>query len=459
MTHSHMDHSSQTLITDFTTGNVNRQLVAFAMPMFLSHLLQIVYNMADMIIVGQTLGKVGLSAISVGGDIMNCMTFIAMGFANAGQVLIAQYIGAKQHDKLSRFVITMGTTLFAFAVCVGAIGFAFRKEIMEIMHTPPEAFEEALAYASVSMVGIVFVYGYNAVSAILRGMGDAKHPFYFISFAAVLNVLLDLLFVVKMGTGAKGAALATIISQGVSFLLCAAFMMKNRQRYHLSINASLFFHPNREMLLSLLKLGVPMAIKNAAVQFSKMFVNSWVNSFGVAVSAFAGIANKINMSVNMVSNSFNTAGASMVGQNIGAEKYDRVRQIVFAVYRIMLCVAVTASIIIYFFPAQVYGIFTDDPSVIAVGYEYIPIAILAFFSCAGRSGSNALINGSGNSRVNFITAIVDGIVLRLGFSVLFGIVLDMKYLGFWMGDALANFTPLWVGILFYHSGGWKKRVV
>ena len=196
-----------------------------------------------------------------------------------------------------------------------------------------------------------------------------------------------------------------------------------------------------------------------AVQFSKMFVNSWVNSFGVAVSAFAGIANKINMSVNIVSNSFNTAGASMVGQNIGAEQYDRVRRIMFAVYRIMLCVAVVASVIIYFFPAQVYGIFTDDPSVIAIGYEYIPIAILAFFSCAGRSGSNALINGSGNSRVNFVTAIVDGIVLRLGLSVLFGIVLDMKYLGFWMGDALANFTPLWIGMLFYHSGAWKKRVV
>ena len=455
----HMGHHHQTLIADFTTGNVNRQLIAFAMPMFLSHLLQIVYNMADMIIVGQTLGKVGLSAISVGGDIMNCMTFIAMGFSSAGQVLISQYIGAKQHDKLSRFVATMGTTLFVFAICVSAIGLTFRKEIMEIMHTPPEAFEEALAYAGISMAGIVFIYGYNAVSAILRGMGDAKHPFYFISFAAVLNVLLDLLFVVKMGTGAKGAALATIISQGVSFLLCAAFMMKNRQRYHLHINVGLFFRPQKDMLVSLLKLGVPMAIKNASVQFSKMFVNSWINSFGVAVSAFAGIANKINMSVNMVSNSFNTAGASMVGQNIGAEKYDRVRQIMFAVYRIMLCVAAVASVIIYFFPEQVYGIFTDDPSVIAIGYEYIPIAILAFFSCAGRSGSNALINGSGNSRVNFITAIFDGVVLRLGLSVLFGIVLDMNYLGFWIGDALANFTPLWVGMLFYHSGAWKKRVV
>ena len=163
--------------------------------------------------------------------------------------------------------------------------------------------------------------------------------------------------------------------------------------------------------------------------------------------------------LRMFSNAFNTAGASMVGQNIGAAQYDRVRQIVFAVYRVMIAVALAASLVIYFFPEQVYGIFTDDPAVIRIGYEYIPIAILAFFSCAGRSGSNALINGSGNSRVNFITAVFDGIVLRLGLSVLFGIVLDMKYMGFWLGDALANFTPLWVGLLFYHSGAWKKKAV
>ena len=454
-----MASKADQLIADFTTGNVNRQLIHFAMPMFLSHLLQIVYNMADMIIVGQTLGKVGLSAISVGGDVMNCLTFIAMGFSSAGQVLIAQYIGAKQHEKLSRFVATMGTTLFCFAFCVSTFGLVFRRGIMELMRTPPEAFAEAMAYAGISMAGIVFVYGYNAVSAVLRGMGDAKHPFYFISFAAILNILLDLLFVIHLGTGAKGAALATIISQGMSFLLCAAFIFKNRERYHLHIRAGLFLRPEKEMLCALLKLGVPMAIKNAAVQFSKLFVNSWINSFGVAVSAFAGIANKISMSVNMVSNSFNAAGASMVGQNIGAEKYDRVRQIMFSVYRIMIVIAVLASAAICFFPEQVYGIFTDDPSVLAIGYEYIPIAVLAFFSCAGRSGSNALINGSGNSRVNFVTAIFDGIVLRLGLSALFGIVLDMKYLGFWMGDALANFTPLWVGIIFYRSGAWKKRAV
>ena len=455
----HMNHHPHTLIADFTTGNVNRQLITFAMPMFLSHLLQIVYNMADMVIVGQTLGKVGLSAISVGGDIMNCMTFIAMGFSSAGQVLIAHYIGAKQHDKLSRFVATMSVALLGFACCITGFSLLFRREIMELMHTPPEAFAEALSYAGISMAGIVFVYGYNAVSAILRGMGDAKHPFYFISLAAMLNIVLDIIFVMEMGTGAKGAALATILSQGVSFLLCIWFIYTNRQRYHLSLTLGQFFRPEKEMLVSLLKLGVPMAIKNAAVQFSKMFVNSWVNSFGVAVSAFAGVANKINMSVNMMSNSVNTAGASMVGQNIGAGQYDRVRQVVFAVYRIMIAVAVAASFIIYWFPERVYGIFTDDPAVLRIGYEYIPIAVLAFFSCAGRSGSNALINGSGNSRVNFVTAVFDGIVLRLGLSVLFGIVLDMKYMGFWLGDALANFTPLWVGMLFYHSGAWKKKVV
>lgn len=233
-------HHPHTLIADFTTGNVNRQLVSFAMPMFLSHLLQIVYNMADMIIVGQTLGKVGLSAISVGGDIMNCMTFIAMGFSSAGQVLIAQYIGAKQHDKLSRFVATMSAALFGFACCVTGIGLLFRREIMELMHTPPEAFAEALSYAGISMAGIIFVYGYNAVSAILRGMGDAKHPFYFISLAALLNIVLDVIFVMQMGTGAKARRWPPF-SARVSVSCCAPGLYTKTGSgiiYHLRLRSS-----------------------------------------------------------------------------------------------------------------------------------------------------------------------------------------------------------------------------
>lgn len=295
-------NKSKSRIADFTNGSVTKQLVKFATPLFLSSLLQIVYNMVDMVVVGQKLGKVGLSAVSVGGDVSNFLTFIAMGFSNAGQVLISQYIGSGEKGRIGRFVGTMFTFLTACAVILGTVCYYLRSSVLCLMNTPEEAFSEALGYAAVCMAGMVFIYGYNIVSAVLRGMGDSIRPFIFISIAALTNLILDLLFVVGLNLGGRGAALATVISQGLSFLLCAFYMIRNRRKYELEISWRDFFQIDRKMLVSLVKLGIPMAIKNASIQFSKLFVNSWVNSYGVAVSAFAGVANKINSTANLVSN-------------------------------------------------------------------------------------------------------------------------------------------------------------
>lgn len=449
--------SKGTLIADFTEGSVNKKLITFAMPLFLSNLLQIVYNMVDMVIVGHVMGSVGISAVSVGGDVSNFLTFLAMGFSNSGQVIISQYIGAGKRDKIGRFVGTMCTFLLGVAVILSVICLGLRTPILHLMNTPAESFSEALIYATVCMVGLVFIYGYNIVSAILRGMGDSKHPFVFISIAACLNVVLDLVFVVGFQMGAMGAAVATVISQGVSFLACAVFIYKNRKAFEINITLREFVGIDKAMLGQLVKLGVPMAIKNASVQFSKLFVNSWINSYGVTVSAFAGIANKINSTTNLISNAFNTAGSSMVGQNIGAKKYDRVKKVIFAVFRVTISAAVLLSALMLLFPEQIFGIFTSEQAVIDIGMEYIPVAILLFFGSALRSGMNAFINGSGHYKINFATAILDGIILRIGFAVLFGLVLDMKYLGFWLGDALAGYTPFFIGLTFYLSGRWKKK--
>lgn len=449
----------KTHISDFTEGNITKQLVKFATPLFLSSLLQIVYNMVDMMIVGQKLGKVGLSAVSVGGDVTNFLTFLAMGFSSAGQVIISQYLGAGQKEKIPRFISTMFSFLMLMAVCASGICLFLREPIMRVMNTPEEAFSEAIAYATVSMLGMVFIYGYNIVSAVLRGMGDSVRPFIFISIAAVLNTILDVIFVMGIGMGSKGAALATVISQGVSFVSCGSYMMHHKEKYELEITVGGLFRIDKAMLSRLIKLGIPMAIKNASVHISKLFVNSWINSYGVAVSAFAGIANKIGSTANLVSNSFNAAGSSMVGQNIGAEKYDRVKGIMLAVFRITVSVAILFSVIMYGFPRQIFSFFTTDSEVIEVGMTYLPISVLLFFGSAARSGMNALINGSGNYRVNFATAIFDGIVMRIGLAVLFGLVLDMKAMGFWLGDALAGFTPFVIGIVFYFTGKWKKRLL
>ncbi|SFQ46969.1 putative efflux protein, MATE family [Lachnospiraceae bacterium XBB1006] len=443
---------------DFTQGSITKQLVVFATPLFLSSLLQIVYNMVDMMIVGQTLGKVGLSAVSVGGDVTNFLTFLAMGFSNAGQVIISQYLGAGQKEKIPRFISTMFSFLMIVAIGVGGICLFLREPIMHVMNTPPEAFTEAVNYATVSMLGMIFIYGYNIVSAVLRGMGDSMRPFIFISVAAVLNTILDIVFVMGLGLGCRGAAMATVISQGSSFLSCGIYVMRHKKNYGLDLSVRQLFRIDGVMLAKLVKLGIPMAIKNASVHVSKLFVNSWINSYGVAVSAFAGVANKIGSTANLVSNSFNAAGSSMVGQNIGARKYERVKGIMLAVFRVTVSAAILFSICMYAFPRQIFSCFTKDAEVIKVGMRYLPISILLFFGSAARSGMNALINGSGNYRVNFATAIFDGIIMRIGLAVLFGLVLDMEAMGFWLGDALAGFTPFWIGIVFYFSGKWKREV-
>lgn len=443
------------MIADFTQGNVRKQLYAFALPLFLSSLLQIAYNMVDMIIVGHELGKVGLSAVSVGGDVSNFLTFVAMGFSNAGQVIISQYIGSGQRQKIGRFISTMFTMLMICAFVLSVVCLWQRDLILDLMNTPKAAYDDALAYSSVCMLGMAFIYGYNIVSAVLRGMGDSKHPFLFVGLAAVLNVILDIVFVMGCNMRAMGAALATVISQGVSFLLCAGFILHKRNAFELDFRLSYFLHPNGAMLLKLVQLGIPMAIKNASIQFSKLFVNSWINSYSVEVSAFAGIANKINSISNLVSNSMNTAGSSMVGQNIGARAYKRVPRIMKTIFITTITMATVMSAAILSFPRPIFRIFGADESVLSIAMEYLPIAVLIFAGSAFRSPMNALINGSGNYKINFATAMLDGIILRIGLSVLFGLVLNMGYIGFWLGDACAGFTPFVIGLVFYFSGRWK----
>lgn len=446
----------KTQIKDFTKGSITKQLIVFVWPLFLSNLLQVVYNMVDMIVVGNVLGKVGISAVSVGGDVTHLLTFIAMGFSNAGQVLIARYIGAGERKKIGRFVGTMCGFLFSCAVVLSILGIIFQDTMLTLMNTPTEAESGAVRYATVSMAGLVFIYGYNVVSAILRGMGDSKHPFIFISIAAVLNLILDIVFVVFFGWKETGAALATIMSQAVSFLSCVAFLTKNKKGFELDIKIRDFIKWDKEMLGALVKLGTPMAIKTASIQVSKLFVNSWVNSYSVEVSAFAGIANKVSSISNLVSAAMNTGGSTMVGQNLAAGEFERVKKILKNLAAITLSVASFFSVLIIVFPTQIFGIFTKEADVLAIAGKYVPIAVLLFFGGAMRAIMNALLNGSGNYKINFVTAILDGIVMRIGLSVLFGLVLGMKHYGFWLGDALAGFTPFLIGIVYYATGKWKK---
>ena len=381
-----MRRNMKSRIKDFTEGRISTQLIVFSAPLFLSNLMQVVYNMADMFIVGQVHGKVGISAVSVGGDLCNLLTFIAIGFSNAGQVLVAKYIGAGQKEKLGRFTGTMCSFLLSSALVISVISIIFQDALLKFMQTPDAAYKDASEYSLICMIGLVFIYGYNMVSAVLRGMGDSKHPFIFVSLAAVMNIILDIVFVGIIGTGAKGAALATVISQGTSFLMCALFLFVKRKEFELEAKLRDFLIPEKEMLKSLVKLGIPMAIKMASVQISKLFVNSQINAYGVEVSAFSGIANKISSISNLISAAMNTAGSTMVGQNISAGKEERVKKILKNLAVITLSVSTFISIIFLFFQNEIIAFFSDrDASVVALGEHFFFIAVLLFHAALLRT--------------------------------------------------------------------------
>lgn len=426
------------------------------MPLFLSNLLQAVYNMVDMIVVGQFIGKNGLSAVSIGGDVMNLLTFLAIGFSNAGQIIIAQHIGAGRQNRIGKIIGNLFAFLLISSIGLGILCFAVRNPMLQWMNTPQEAWDYALSYITTCILGMVFIYGYNVVSAVLRGMGDSRHPFLFIAAAAIINLVLDLLFVAVFHMAVFGAALATVIGQGVSFIWGFIFLVRRRKRLGIDIDRSCFLF-DRETMGMILRLGIPMAIRAAAITFSKLFVDSMINSYGVIASSASGIESKMNTISNLFSNAVNMACSTMIGQNIGAEKYDRVPRIMRTSFEIVLTIAAVLSLCLAVFPNAVFGIFTSDKDVIAASIMTIWPIIIIFFGGALRSPNNGLIDGSGNFKLNFAVALLDGIINRIGFSILFGIVLGMGWIGFMYGDAVAGFTPLLIGGIYFLSGKWRTR--
>ena len=444
-----------TMVRDLTEGNVVSLLFSFAMPLFVANALQAIYNLVDMIVVGQVIGGAGMSAVSIGGDVLHLLTFLAMGFSSAGQVIIAQLTGAKRMDDVRRLIGTMFTFLLIIALTISVVCYTIRFSILGWLNTPAESFDFTMDYMVTCIIGLVFIYGYNIVSAILRGMGDSRRPFVFIAIAAVLNTILDILFVGVLGMQVFGAALATVIGQGFSFIVSLIYLYRNRESFGFDFRLE-SFRIDRRLLPKLLSLGIPMAIQSAAVSMSKVVLMAWINAEGVVFSALSGIYNKIGMMTGVVSNSFTTAGSSMIGQNLGAGKYDRVPKILRAVIATTMFISAILTVLTIAFPRAMCEMFTSDQAVLAECMLIIGPLILNYFGCATRAGAFALINGSGNSKLNLLVALIDGMISRVGFAALLGFGLHMRSKGFWYGDAIAGCIPMVIGGVFYLSGKWKK---
>lgn len=445
------------IVKDLNQGSVTKTMILFALPMLFSGLIQMLYNTADMIIVGHFVGRTGLAAVSVGGDVLHFLAFAAMGFANAGQVIISQFLGAGMRDRAGKVIGTLFTFLLSTAVILGILTYIYREPVLRWVNAPEgQTWDYAVSYVAVCMSGMLFIYGYNIVSAVLRGMGDSRHPFIFIAVAAVLNIILDLLFVVVFKWAVFGVALATVLSQGISFILSIIFLYHHREDFGFDFKLS-SFKVDREALAPLLKLGFPMLLQSAAISFSMLYVNRYINSYGEVAAAMNGIGNKLGMIVNIINFSFAAAASPMIGQAIGAQLYSRVPRIVGVSLAINTAISLFMTVILLAAPGLVFGIFTADKDVLDMAISYIPVALLLLGGSALRPPLGALINGVGNFKLNFAVGILDGVLIRIGLSMVLGLYCGFGIFGFWYGHAIAGFTPFVIGGIYFLTGRWRTR--
>ena len=442
---------------DLTGGSVIRRLLRFAWPLMLSNMLQIIYNLVDMIVVGRFIGAEGLTAVSNGGDLLNTATLLCSGFCAAGQVLISQQIGAKDHRAFVKTIGTIFSFLAVLSVFSTVVFILLTPQLTVLLNIPSAARGQARQYCICCFCGLFFIFGYNEVAAILRGMGDSRRPFLFILIASGINLLLDLLFVGAFRWGVLGAALATVIGQAVSFLISVVYLYRRRNSFGFDF-APGSFRIDRNILRSLVYLGIPLALQSAAVMFSKLFVASYINAFGVAVAAVSGVGARISSCASIVCNAVGTADITLIGQCTGAGLKDRIRKTVYTSLSVNLLFASVLSGIMLLFPMQVFSLFNQDSEVLTAARSYILISVFNFFGSAVRSPMFSLIQGVGNARLSMIIGWLDGLVCRVLLALLFGLTFGMGIQGFWLGDVVAGYIPFLAGGIYFWSGLWEKRV-
>lgn len=446
--------AKSTFINDLTEGSVTRKLLYFAFPFMVSNLLQTLYNLVDMAVVGHFMGSAGLSAVSVGGRLVELLTFVCVGFCSGGQILLSQQVGAKKHEDMQKTIGTLFTFTILSAVVLGGLSILFHRQMLSLLNTPAVAFEEAASYMVICNSGCIFIFGYNALCAILRGMGDSKRPLVFVAIASVINLVLDILFVAGFGMGAAGAAIATVVSQAVSFISALIYLIIKKESFGFTFSrATLRLHG--KTLKTLSKLGVPLAFQMSAISISMLFVNSFINSYGEAASAVYGAGLKLQNIPSIITHGMSTANSSMVGQNMAAGRPDRVKKSVGTCFRLNASIYGVFIALCLIFPKQIFTIFTTDPAVLELAPLYLRTACVGFAASIFNSSFNSVINGIGFTSLSMAIGLLDGVVARIAFSLLLGIVLDWGLTGFLLGHSLAIWVTALMSLFYYLSGKWQ----
>lgn len=442
--------------TNLTEGPIMRTLLVFAIPIVLTNLVQQLYSLVDVMVIGQFVGNTGTIGVNTGGEISDLLTPVAMGFSTAGQIYIAQLTGAKNEQGVKRSIGTLLSFMLILSAVLSVVTICLCGPLLTLMNCPEEARSQAMSYMIITAVGFPFIFGYNAVVGVLRGMGESKRPLIFILIAASVNIVLDLLLVVVFKLEAAGTAIATVASQFGSFAAAFYFLWKKRDKFDFELSLS-YFKMDRKILWILIRLGIPQVARSLLVRVSQLWVNSTANSYGMVVSTTNGIGNKLQKFLEVFIQGVDTASAAMVGQNLGAKKTERAGKVTLCTWGACLVCASVISVLCLLIPEEIFGIFTKDPEVKALGAVFLQIYIIHFFASATTGSFQAMVTGCGFVELGFLLGVLDGVVCKIGLSLLFVYVFNMGYLGLFWGVACSRILPAFICIGYYISGKWKTR--
>ena len=446
---------------DLSKGSVFKKLIVFSIPFLLSNLIQSIYSVADMIIVGrfsgdEVLGTINMSGVNIGSQVTMLLTNAVFGLCVGATVMIGQYLGSGQREKMRKTIGTLFTTLIFLGFGLTALMVFLRKPLLLLIRTPEDSFSASLDYFTITSFGIIFIFGYNALSAVMRGMGDSRRPLWFVAIAAVTNIILDLLLVGAFHMGSAGAAYATVASQALSMLLCILYLTKNDFVFDFKISS---FKIDKAELKTLLKVGIPNSVQNVATSISFLFLTALVNGLGVAASAAVGAVGKFNGFAILPGLAMSSAVSAMSAQNIGAGELKRAKKTTFLGTAIAISISLVIFIAAQLFPETILAVFGGDPEMIAQGTEYLRIFSYDYLIAPILFCFNGLFIGSGHTVVSLCTGMISSILVRIPAAWVFGVLMEMGLTGIGLGAPLASFIALALSVIFFMTGRWKKLVI
>ena len=441
---------------DLTQGKISHQLAIFAWPMVLTNLLQTLFALTDILLVGRFLGRDAMSAVTVGGQSTLFLLTFSLGLTAGGQILIAQLKGAEKSKEQAEVARTLFILALIVGIAVALLGFSLAPTALRLLQTPEEALEGARQYMRMTTLGLPFAFAYNAVAGVLRGLGDAKRPLLFAAVAAVLHLCLGLFFVGRLDIGMLGAALATVIAQATAGLLGCFYLYTRKEKLKLNLKRKRHSSTPRK-LGQILKIGIPFGLQMCLLNFSNLFIIRLVNPYGAAASAALGAGSRVTNVLIMPMLAIGNAASTMVGQNLGAGKPERASATVrWALVYTLAFVALTFTLTLLF-PAAFISLFTDDSEVLQIGVQYLSIMTWCYAGYALHSSCNAAILGAGFALYSLFAVAVEALVGRMGLTWVFSGFWGLS--GIFTAQTIAPYLAAALSMAWYLGGRWRKSAL